>query len=41
MDERICSGYYFSKAFRELQKYVKDPSLLEVPPEEVVKDPAL
>ena len=41
MDERICSGYYFSKAFRELQKYVKDPSLLEVPPEEVVKDPGL
>ena len=41
MDERICSGYYFSKAFRELQKYVKDPSLLEVPPEEVVEDPAL
>lgn len=41
MDERICSGYYFSKAFRELQKYVKDPTLLEVPPEEVVKDPGL
>ena len=41
MDERICSGYYFAKAFRELQKYVKDPTLLEVPPEEVVKDPGL
>ena len=41
MDERICSGFYFAKSFRELQKYVKDPTLLEVPPEEAVKDPGL
>ncbi len=41
MDERICSGYYFSKAFREMQKYLKNPSLLEIPPEKVIPDPGL
>lgn len=41
MDERLCSGYYFAKAFREMQKYLKNPELLEVPPEEIVKDPGL
>ncbi len=41
MDERICSGYYFAKAFREMQKYLKNPSLLEIPPEEVILDPCL
>lgn len=41
MDERLCSGYYFAKAFREMQKYLKNPELLEAPPEEIVKDPGL
>ncbi|MGI6280212.1 MAG: 2-oxo acid dehydrogenase subunit E2 [Acutalibacteraceae bacterium] len=41
MDERICSGVYFAQAFRTMRKYLKDPSLLEVPPERVLKDPAL
>ena len=31
MDERICSGHYFSLAFRSLQKYLRDPKLLETP----------
>ncbi|MDO4733062.1 MAG: 2-oxo acid dehydrogenase subunit E2 [Bacillota bacterium] len=31
MDERICSGHYFSRAFRSLQKYLLDPHLLEKP----------
>lgn len=41
MDERICSGYYYARAFREMQKYLKNPELLEVPPEEVLQDPGL
>lgn len=41
MDERICSGYYFAKAFRTMQKYLKNPELLETPPEKVIPDPGL
>lgn len=41
MDERICSGSYFALAFRRMQHYFKDPTLLEVPPEKIVKDPAI
>lgn len=33
MDERICSGLYFAKAFRSLKRYLTDPSLLEAKPE--------
>ncbi len=32
MDERICSGHYFSQAFARLKEYLKTPSLLEGPP---------
>lgn len=41
MDERICSGSYFASAFRKMKKYLKNPELLELPPEKVVKDPGL
>jgi len=41
MDERICSGVYFAHAVRTMKKYLKDPTLLEVPPEKVVEDPGL
>ncbi len=41
MDERIASGSYFALAFRLMQKYLNDPSLLETPPEKVEPDPAL
>lgn len=34
MDERICSGSYFSTAFRKFKKYLNDPTLLETPPAE-------
>ena len=34
MDERICSGSYFSQAFRTFRKYLSDPSLLETLPED-------
>ena len=38
MDERICSGSYFAAVFKRLMQYIKDPSLLEQPPEKVVTD---
>lgn len=41
MDERICSGSYFALAFRCMQKFLSNPSLLETPPAEVLPDPAL
>ncbi len=39
MDERICSGSYFAHAFRKFSTYIKNPELLEVPPEKVIPDP--
>ena len=39
MDERICSGSYFALAFRRINKYLKNPSLLELPPEVINEDP--
>ncbi len=38
MDERICSGYYFAKAFRKFRKYLENPELLEAKPESVIKE---
>jgi len=34
MDERICSGSYFARAFSRFRKYLDDPTLLEGSPEE-------
>lgn len=39
MDERICSGSYFAIAFRKMKKYLKNPELLELPPEVINDDP--
>lgn len=41
MDERICSGSYFALAFRKFSGYLKNPTLLETPPEKVLADPDL
>ena len=38
MDERIASGSYFALAFRKLNKYLSDPSLLETEPEVVIRE---
>lgn len=40
MDERICSGTYYAKAFRTFMKYLEDPSLLEQKPdpEKVIRE---
>lgn len=33
MDERIASGSYFAMAFKRMKTYLKNPELLEAPPE--------
>lgn len=38
MDERICDGHYYSTAFKYLKYYLKNPALLEIPPETVEED---
>lgn len=38
VDERICDGYYYAKAFRKFKYYVENPQKLEVPPKEVIED---
>jgi len=37
-DERICDGFYYASAFHEMRKYLKNPELLDNPPETVVAD---
>lgn len=37
-DERICDGYYFANAFKQLKRYVENPERLTTPPESVVED---
>ena len=37
-DERIADGHYYSRCFREVEKYLKNPELLENPPEKVKKE---
>lgn len=41
MDERIASGYYFAQAFRRVKEYLKNPALLEEPPEKIIADPEI
>ena len=41
MVERSASVSYFAMAFRRLKQYLKDPTLLEVPPTEVKADPEI
>lgn len=38
MDERICSGSYFSRVFVSFKRYLTHPELLETPPAEVKRD---
>ena len=37
-DERICDGYYYASAFKSILYGIKNPTSLEVPPEQVVED---
>ena len=38
-DERIADGHYYTKCFKELKKYYKNPALLESRPTSIVRDP--
>ena len=38
MDERLCDGHRYAQAFASIEKYLKDPTLLETPPESVKVD---
>ena len=38
MDERIANGSYYANAFAKMQRYLKNPALLETPPETVNVD---
>ena len=35
IDERIASGSFYAMGLRQMKKYMKDPHLLETPPEEI------
>ena len=37
-DERICDGFNYAKGFKFLKSYLKDPTVLDVPPEKVIED---
>ena len=37
-DERICDGYYYAQSFKALNKYLRNPELLETPLEKVEVD---
>lgn len=37
-DERICDGYYFASGLKLFRSYLANPSVLDVPPAEVVPD---
>ncbi len=37
-DERICDGFYYASAFKYIKHYMRNPQLLETPPEHVEED---
>ncbi len=37
-DERICDGYYFASALKQLKRYAKNPWKLDEKPDEVIED---
>ena len=38
LDERICDGFYYASSMRMLEKILSDPSVLLLPPEQVIVD---
>ena len=38
MDERICDGYYYARAFSVFRRYILNPELLEIPLKEIKED---
>ena len=37
-DERICDGYYYASSFKLMKRFVENPEVLEIPPEEIFED---
>lgn len=37
-DERICDGHYFATALKSIRDSIKNPTILDEPPEQVVED---
>ena len=37
-DERICDGFYYASAFKQMMRYVNHPEVLDTIPESVVED---
>jgi len=37
-DERICDGFYMAGSFKYMKHFLRNPSLLEAPPEKVLQD---
>ena len=38
LDERICDGYYYATFFKYYRRLLRNPELLDNPPEEVIRD---
>ncbi len=38
LDERICDGYYYATFFKQYRRILRNPEVLDNPPEEVVSD---
>ncbi len=38
LDERICDGYYFASSLRLMKQILRNPRILDNPPEEVIPD---
>nr|MDD6336408.1 2-oxoglutarate dehydrogenase [bacterium] len=38
LDDRICSGKHYALAFERFQEYLRDPALLETPPQQVLTE---
>jgi hypothetical protein len=37
-DERICDGFYYASAFKQMMRYLNHPEVLDLIPETVVED---
>ncbi|NLH00659.1 MAG: hypothetical protein GX488_01945 [Clostridiales bacterium] len=37
-DERICDGFYHANSFKYMKYFLRNPRMLEIPPEKVVQD---
>ena len=38
LDERICDGFYYASSMRQLEKILSNPSVLLLPPEQIIVD---